>query len=80
MEQYKGQIYLEHANEIATKGRLLGDTYCLYLVADMIQSYLSAIGMGVVNDEEFNNMTTEIIFAEKQEIYGILKKYGVLVS
>lgn len=40
---------------------------------------MAAIGMGVVNDEEFNNMTMEIIFAEKQEIYGILKKYGVLV-
>lgn len=95
MEQYKGQTYLEYANEAATKirkthevlsggeaipecGSLLGDTY--YLIADMIQTFLATIGMRVVDDDEFNNMTTEIMFAEKDEIKSILRKYCVLSS
>lgn len=88
-EQYKGQMFLEYANEVATKireifqvmgggepipeyGSLLGDAY--YGVFDMIQEHLTAIGMEMA-DDEFNNMVTEIMFAERDEIYNIIKKY-----
>ena len=65
-EQYKWQFFLEY-------GSLLGNVY--YLVTDMIQEYLSVMEMRVANDDEFNNMTTEIMFAEKDEIRDIIKKY-----
>lgn len=88
-EQYKGQIFLEYANEAATKirkvnevisgnnnipeyGTLLGDTY--YCIADMIQSYLLAIGMKVVEEDEFNNMVVMIMFAKKDEISNIIEE------
>lgn len=90
MEQYKGQAYLEYANDAATKirkihelisggetipeyGSLLGDTY--YLIADMIQSYLVAIGMKAIEDDEFNNMTTMIMFVEKEKIKSVIEEY-----
>ncbi len=90
IEQYKGQAFLEYAIETAEKvrkvhnilsggeaipecGSLLGDIY--YGIADMIQEYLSTIGMRIANDDKFNNMTTEIKFAEKNEISGIIKRY-----
>lgn len=89
-EQYKGQVYLEHANEAAEKikeihqlvsgrdttpeyGSLLGDTY--YLIADMMEVYLAAVGMKITNTEKFNGMISLLMFAEKNEIYGIIKKY-----
>lgn len=89
-EQFKWQFFLEYANEAAENirkihrvlgggepipeyGSLLGNVY--YLVTDMIQEYLSVMEMRVANDDEFNNMTTEIMFAEKDEIRDIIKKY-----
>ena len=89
-ERYKGQIFLEHANEAATKirktnevisgnnnipecGTLLGDTY--YCIADMIESYLLAIGMKVVKEDEFNNMVVMIMFVEKEGIDNIIEEY-----
>ena len=89
-EQYKGQTFLEHAVETAEKvrkihnilsggeaipeyGSMLGDIY--YGIVDMIQEYLSTIGMRIANEDEFNNMTTEIMFANRDEINGIIKRY-----
>lgn len=90
MEQYKGQAYLEYASEAAEKireihqlvsgrdtipeyGSLLGDTY--YLIADMMEVYLAAVGMKITDTEKFNGMISLLMFAEKNEIYGIIKKY-----
>lgn len=89
-EQYKGQAFLEYANEAAGKireahqilsggepipedGSLLGDAY--YGVADMIQEHLAAIGLRIADDDDFNNMTTLIMSAEKGEIESIIKEY-----
>lgn len=89
-EQYKGQAFLENAVEAAGKirkahqilsggesipedGSLLCDVY--YSIADMIQEYLITIGLGIADDDDFNNMTTEIMFVEKEEIESIIKEY-----
>lgn len=89
-QTYKGQTFLEYANEAAGKirkahqilsggepipedGSLLCDVY--YGIADMIQEYLITIGLGIADDDDFNNMTTEIMFAEKEEIESIIKEY-----
>ena len=90
-QTYKGQTFLEYANEAAGKireahqilgggepipedGSLLGDAY--YVIADMIQEYLATIGLRIADDDDFNNMTTEIMFAQKSEIESIIKKYS----
>jgi len=84
------QMFLEYANEAATKirkthevlsggepipecGSLLGDTY--YLIADMIQSYLLTTGMKIIKEDEFNNMTTMIMFVEKDGINNVIEEY-----
>ena len=90
-EQYKGQVYLEHANEAAEKirkihqlvsggdttipeeGSLLGATY--YHIADMLEIYLAAIGMKVKDPDKSNDMITMLMFAEKDEISGIIEEY-----
>lgn len=89
-EQYKGQAFLEYAAETAEKvrkvhnilsggeaipedGSMLGDIY--YGIVDMIQEYLSIIGVRLANDDELNNMTTEIMFAKRDEINSIIKRY-----
>ena len=88
-EQYKGQMFLGYANGVAAKireifqvmgggetileyGSLLGDAY--YGVSDMIQEYLVSIGVKIEGDE-FDNLVTEIMFAGRDEIYNIIKKY-----
>lgn len=90
MEKYEGQAFLENAVESAEKvrkvhymlsggeaipeyGSMLGDIY--YGIADMIQEYLSQIGMRIADDDAFNNMTTEIMFAKRDEINGIIGRY-----
>ncbi len=90
VEQYIGQIFLENAVEAATKirktneiisgnnnipenGTLLGDTY--YCIADMIESYLLAIGMKVIEEDQFTNMITMIMFAEKDGIRDVIEDY-----
>ncbi len=60
-------------NNIPEEGTLLGDTY--YCIADMIKSYLLAIGMKVIEEDQFNNMITIIMFAEKEEINDIVIEY-----
>ena len=89
-QTYKGKTFLEYANEAAGKireahqvmsggepipewGSLLGDAY--YGIADMIQEYLTTIGIKISNDDKFNNMITEIMFAEKNEISSVIEKY-----
>lgn len=84
------QAFLENAVEAATKirktnevisgnnnipedGTLLGDTY--YCISDMIESYLLAIGMKVIDGDQFNNMNSMIMFSEKEEINNIITKY-----
>lgn len=90
-EQYKGQMFLGYANGVAEKireifqvmgggetipeyGSLLGDAY--YGVFDMIQEYLVFIGVKIEGDE-FDSLVTEIMFAGRDEIYNIIKKYWV---
>ena len=84
------QKYLEYANEAVTKIReinqlmggstaipqeksLLGNVY--YYIVDMIQIHLDTVGMRVMNDDDFNDMIVQIMFAEKSEIGSIVKKY-----
>lgn len=84
------RAFLENANEAATKSRktneiisgnntvpengtLLGDTY--YCIADMIESYLLAIGMKVKEEDEFNYMITMIMFSEKDGISDVIEDY-----
>lgn len=85
-EQYKGQIFLEHANRAAIKireinrlisgtespeeGSLLGDIdYSIYI---MIQMHFTHLLEKEISGDELNNMTTEIMFAEKDEIESII--------
>ncbi len=85
------RIFLNYANKAADKirkvhqvvsggecvpecGSLLGDAY--YLIADMIQSYLTTAGMKVMDDDDFNDMTTKIMFAKTDgEMEDIIRKY-----
>lgn len=89
-EQYKGQAFLEYANEAAGKIRKAhqilsggepipedGSLLCdvYYGIADMIQEYLITIGLGIADDDDFINMAMEITFCEKYEIESIIKEY-----
>lgn len=88
-DRYQVQIYLECANEAATKirnikqllcggtalpeyGSLLSDIYCS--VADMIQIFLTTIGIKREDEDDFNDKITRILFAKKDEVCLILKE------
>lgn len=60
-------------NNIPEYGTLLGDTY--YCIADMIEAYLLAIGMKVIEEDEFNNMISMILFAEEDGISDVIEGY-----
>lgn len=60
-------------NNIPEYGTLLGDTY--YCIADMIEAYLLAIGMKVIEEDEFNNMISMIMFAEEDGISDVIEGY-----
>lgn len=83
------QTYLGYANGAAKKireinqifgglgwpeeGSLLGDVF--FSIAGMVQIYLAPITGKEINSDELNDITTEIIFAEAEEIADIVKKY-----
>lgn len=87
MEQI--QTFLEYANSAAKKireichifggcgspeeGTLLGDAYAC--IADMTSVYLSPITGKELYSDELNNMTVDILYADKNEISGIVRKY-----
>lgn len=53
---------------------VLGDIYCC--VYNMVKEYLTPVVVKEINDDEFNNMVTMIMYAEKEdEINDIIKKY-----
>lgn len=54
-------------------GGLLWDIYCC--VFDMVQEYFAPTIGKCLEHENFINMITEILFAEKNEIDGIVKRY-----
>ena len=47
----------------------------IHTIADMIESYLLAIGMKVVKEDEFNNMVVMIMFVEKEGIVNVIEEY-----
>ena len=83
------QTYLGYANGAAEKireinrifggsgwpeeGSLLGDVF--FGIAGMVQIYLSPITGKEVDSDELNDITTEIMFAEKEGIADIARKY-----
>lgn len=82
--------FLEHANEATrnikeiTKlltgdtdlsGGLLHDIYCC--VCDMVQEYFAPIINKEIGNDEFNDIVTIIMHAEKDEINDIVKKYSL---
>lgn len=83
------QTYLRYANGAAEKireinrifggsgwpeeGSLLGDVF--FGIAGMVQIYLSPITGKEVDSDELNDITTEIMFAEKEGIADIARKY-----
>jgi len=91
-EQYKGQEFLENANEATTKireiyhifggygntsspeeGTLLGDAYAC--ISEMISLYLVPITGLELHSDELNDITVEIMHADKDEIESFIKKY-----
>lgn len=88
-EKYKGQEFLENANE-ATKqirkinrlicgtgmpedGCLLGDVE--YRIFVMIQIFLAPIVGKEIDDDDLNDMTTRIMSADKEDIGDFIRKY-----
>ncbi len=83
---------LKYANEVTAKinnitqlltgetgltDGLLGDIYCC--VFDMVKEYLIPVVVKEINDDEFDNMVTRIMYAEKEdEINDIIKKYCIV--
>lgn len=55
---------------------LLWDIYCC--VFDMVQEYISSIVGEKIDHDDFANMITEIMYAEKGEIDNIIKKYSII--
>jgi hypothetical protein len=89
-QTYKGQTFLEYANEAAGKirkahqilsgGESIPDEHSLlgkayYSIVDMVQEYLAAIGLRIADDDDFINMAIEITFCEKDMIESIIKEY-----
>lgn len=88
-QTYKGQAFLEYANEAAGKIRKINqeisgteipeersllddiDTY-IYI---MIQMYLAPLVGKEIGSDELNDFTTEIMYAEKNEIESIIERY-----
>lgn len=86
---YKGQTFLEYANEAAGKIReinqiisgtdipeddsLLGELDTCIYI--MIQMYLAPVVRKEMGSDEMNNMTCKIMSAEKGEIESIIKEY-----
>lgn len=52
-------------------GGLLGGAY--YCIADMVQTHLAPVVGEKVHSDKLNGITSEIMFAEKDEIGGIVK-------
>jgi len=86
------QIFLENANEAATKireiyhifggygsesspeeGTLLGDAYAC--IGEMISLYLASVTGKEMHSDELNNITVEMMYADKAEIESFIKKY-----
>ena len=90
-EQYKGQAFLEKANEAVTKikeiylvfggykgscpeeGTLLGDVYAC--IGEMISLYLAPITGKELHSDDLNDMTVEIMNADKEGINDVMEKY-----
>lgn len=88
-QKYDGKTYIEYAREAAEKirkvsqvicgsdmpesGSLLGDAnYCIYI---MIQMVMASVIEKEIADDDLNNLTTQIMYAEEGEIDSFLKKY-----
>lgn len=81
--------FLGYANEAAKgireAGRLISGVECpengsllcgvYYCIADMVQVYLAPIVGKEMHSDELNDITTEILFAEKDETDSIIRKY-----
>lgn len=90
-EQYKGQAFLECANKAVTKireiyhifggyegscpeeGTLLGDVYAC--IGEMISLYLAPITGKELHSDDLNDMTVEIMRADKERISDVIEKY-----
>ena len=85
----EGTVFLRYANE-AAKGirkasQLLSGMECpengsllcgvYYCISDMVQVYLAPVVGKEIHSDELNDITTEILFAEKDETDSIIRKY-----
>ena len=90
-EQYKGQAFLENANEAAGKIREIYHIFGGYgstsspeggllgdvyeCLADMISSYLAPITGTELNSDELNDITCKIMYMNKERIGDFIKEY-----
>lgn len=90
-QTYKGQTFLEYANEAATKIREIYHIFGGYgdesspedgllgdvyaCVWDMISLYLASITGNDPHSDELNDITHEIMHMSKEEIGDFIKKY-----
>lgn len=90
-QTYKGQTFLEYANEAATKIREIYHIFGGYgdesspedgllgkvydCVAEMISLYLAPITGKELNSDELNDITCEMMYINKEEIGDFIKKY-----
>lgn len=89
-QKYDGKTYLEYAREASEKirkvsqvicgsdmpesGSLLGDVnYCIYI---MIQMVMASVIEKEIADDDLNDLTTQIMYAEEGEIDSFLEKYS----
>lgn len=55
------------------EGTLLGDAYAC--IGEMISLYLASATGKEMHSDELNNITVEIMYADKDEIESFIKKY-----
>lgn len=89
-QTYDMKTYLEYANKASRKvmeinkifggtgwpedeGSMLGEVH--FAIADMIEMYLAPIVGKDAGSDELNDFTTEIMYAEKNEIESIIERY-----
>lgn len=91
-QTYKGQTFLEYANEAATKIKEIYHIFGGYgdgspeegtllgdvyaRIWDMVSLYLVSIMGKDLHSDEIGDMTVEILSAGKDEIENIIKKYS----
>ena len=83
----KEQKFLEYANEAGRKIREMNQLICgsecmddgllsdiFYRIGDMLQIYLASITGKEIGSDELSDMAVQIMYAEENEIDGLINK------